>query len=115
LHSSILANVNLMRNAVEAMQDSDVRELDIATRALGDEMVEIWSATPARGLLRKSWRACLNRSTPPRKLAMGVGLSISCTIVEAHGGRLLAEKNSRGDTTFSMTVQAASPSLDQTA
>jgi two-component system sensor kinase FixL len=36
---------------------------------------------------------------------MGVGLSISRTIVEAHGGKLWAESNPEGGTIFHMTLR----------
>ena len=39
---------------------------------------------------------------------MGVGLSISRTIVEAHGGRISVEPNPRGGTIFRFTVRAVS-------
>jgi two-component system sensor kinase FixL len=38
---------------------------------------------------------------------MGVGLSISKTIVEAHGGRLWAEPNPGGGTVFHLTLKLA--------
>ena len=37
---------------------------------------------------------------------MGVGLSISKSIVENHGGRMLAEPNPGGGTVFRFTLQA---------
>jgi two-component system sensor kinase FixL len=39
---------------------------------------------------------------------MGVGLSISRTIVEAHGGQIDAEPNPAGGTVFRFTLRAVS-------
>jgi len=42
-----------------------------------------------------------------KKTGMGVGLSISRTIVEAHGGRMWTENNPAGGATFRFTLPAA--------
>ena len=43
---------------------------------------------------------------------MGVGLSVSRTIVEAHGGRLWVEPNPGGGTVFRFTVKSGGPGGD---
>jgi two-component system sensor kinase FixL len=41
-----------------------------------------------------------------KKSGLGVGLSISRTIVEAHGGRIMAEPNPGAGTIFRFTVRS---------
>ena len=43
-----------------------------------------------------------------KETGMGVGLSISRSIIEAHGGRMWAEANPSGGATFRFTLPAAS-------
>jgi two-component system, LuxR family, sensor kinase FixL len=42
-----------------------------------------------------------------KETGMGVGLSISRSIIEAHGGRMWAENNDVGGATFRFTLPAA--------
>jgi two-component system sensor kinase FixL len=97
--------LNLMRNAVEAMANSPRRDLAISATRSG-AMVEI-SVTDSGPGLPDAVRARLFQpfvTTKPE--GMGVGLSVSRAIVEAHGGELRAEDASGGGTIFRFTIPA---------
>jgi two-component system sensor kinase FixL len=100
--------LNLMRNAIEAMAESESvsRELRISTR-LGEEgMVEISVADTGPGISPSVAEQLFQPFVTTKRHGMGVGLSISRTIVEAHGGRLWAEPNPDGGAIFRLTVRA---------
>jgi two-component system sensor kinase FixL len=100
--------LNLMRNAIEAMAESESvsRELRISTR-LGEEgMVEISVADTGPGISPAVAEQLFQPFVTTKRHGMGVGLSISRTIVEAHGGRLWAEPNPDGGAIFRLTVRA---------
>ncbi len=95
---------NLLRNAMEAMDQFAQREIVITTAAREAGMVEISVADTGPGLAPEV-RANLFRPFVTTKTSgMGVGLSICRSIVEAHGGRLWAEDNPGGGTVFRFTL-----------
>jgi two-component system, LuxR family, sensor kinase FixL len=106
--------LNLLRNAVEAMQTVERRELAIAT-AIGDsDMVEISVADTGAGMDRDVAARLFRPFVSTKGQGMGVGLSISRTIVEVHGGRIWVEPNPEGGTIFRYTIPLA-PELDEEA
>jgi two-component system sensor kinase FixL len=100
--------LNLMRNAIEAMQETTRRELTISTAEQPDEMVEISIADTGPGIAPEIAAQLFQPFITSKPQGMGVGLSISRTIVEAHGGRLWAEPNPGGGTIFRLTLKALS-------
>ena len=100
--------VNLMRNAVEAMEQSRRRELTLEaalTAEGGAVIVRIVDTGP--GLAPDVANRLFQPFVTTKPQGMGVGLSICRSIVEGHGGTLLAEANPGGGTVFSFTLPLA--------
>jgi two-component system, LuxR family, sensor kinase FixL len=100
--------LNLMRNAIEAMEGSERREMAVATRALDPETVEVAVIDSGSGIAPEVLAKLFQPFVTTKRQGMGVGLSISRTIVEAHGGRLWAETNPEGGTIFRLTLKRMS-------
>jgi two-component system sensor kinase FixL len=99
--------VNLIRNALEAMTDSSRRELVIATAPRDADWVEIRISDTGSGLAPEVRDKLFQPFVSTKSGGMGVGLSICRSIVEAHGGDLIAGNNEGGGATFSMTLPRA--------
>jgi two-component system sensor kinase FixL len=98
--------LNLMRNAIEAMEGQSNRELTISTRSSDDDMVEIRVTDTGHGMTPEVRSQLFQPFVTTKRHGMGVGLSISRTIVEAHGGQIEAEPNPAGGTIFRFTLRA---------
>jgi two-component system sensor kinase FixL len=99
--------LNLLRNAIEAMEASQSRELVISTAA-NDDMVAVSVADTGPGIAPELTSQLFQPFVTNKRHGMGVGLSICRTIVEAHGGQITVEPNPAGGTIFRFTVRAAS-------
>jgi len=97
--------LNLMRNAIEAMQNTTRRELVISTRSFRPDIIEVAVADTGSGISPEIAAKLFQPFVTTKQHGMGVGLSISRTIVEAHGGRLWAEPNPGGGTIFRLTLK----------
>jgi two-component system sensor kinase FixL len=96
--------VNLVRNALEAMAGRDLRELTISARRRGSDMVVISVADTGGGLAPEVAENLFRPFLTTKSLGMGVGLSISRTIIEAHGGEIWAESGSGDGAKFNFTL-----------
>jgi two-component system sensor kinase FixL len=98
--------LNLIRNAIEAMETSSKRELIVAT-ALGEDGMTTFSVSDSgSGIANEMTSQLFQPFVTTKRHGMGVGLSISRTIIEAHGGRIWAEANPGGGTIFRFTLRA---------
>ncbi len=100
--------VNLFRNALEAMAQSPQRELIAANTQAADDMIEIEVSDTGSGFRENVKQNLFQTFFTTKETGMGVGLSISRSIIEAHGGRMWAEANPSGGATFRFTLPAAS-------
>lgn len=98
--------LNLIRNAIEAMAESDRRELLIAVSAVDDNMVAFSVTDTGSGIAPEIAEQLFQPFITTKRQGMGVGLSISRTIVEAHGGKIWVESNPGGGTIFRFTLRA---------
>jgi len=95
--------LNLVRNAIEAMEQYPPRELLIASRQDGD-LLEIFVADTGPGIAPEISDQLFQPFITTKRNGMGVGLSISRSIVESHGGQIVVEPNPGGGTVFRFTV-----------
>jgi len=98
--------VNLIRNAVEAME-SERRELTVSAALDGVGGVAIRVADTGPGLAPEVAERLFDPFVTTKPQGMGIGLSICRSIVEAHGGKLHAEPNPEGGTVFAFSLPTA--------
>jgi two-component system sensor kinase FixL len=97
--------LNLMRNAMEAMDESEKREILVSTAAGADDLLTVNVADTGSGISEELAAQLFRPFVTTKPHGMGVGLSISRTIIDAHGGRIWVEPNSRCGAIFRFTLQ----------
>ena len=98
--------LNLVRNSIEAMEATQQRDLTLITRSTEPGMLEVAVADTGTGLAPEILPQLFQPFITTKASGMGVGLSISRSIVEAHGGRIVAETNPGGGTIFRFSLRS---------
>ena len=96
--------LNLIRNAMDAMETSQTRDLIVAIAPADGGQVRISVTDSGSGISPEIAEQLFQPFITTKRHGMGVGLSISRAIVEAHNGRIWVEPNPTGGTIFHFTL-----------
>jgi signal transduction histidine kinase len=98
--------LNLVRNATDAMIDVDdrPRQLLVRTERENDDRVRVRVRDSGIGVDRQAMDKLFDAFYTTKSGGMGIGLSVSRSIVERHHGRLWAEPNDGPGATFSFSI-----------
>jgi len=98
--------INLVRNAIDAMSNSERKELSIITTPAADGMIEIQIVDIGPGISDEVAAHLFQPFFTTKPHGLGVGLSICRTIVEAHGGQIGMRPNPGLGSIFHFTLRA---------
>jgi len=100
--------LNLARNAVDAMEDvpAEERELRISSREEAGDMIEVEIADRGRGIAPELEANLFSPFFSTKSHGMGLGLHISRSIVEAHGGHLWVTRNAERGVNFHFSLRS---------
>jgi two-component system sensor kinase FixL len=100
--------VNLVRNAAESMSDlpHDQRRLAICTAAIADR-VQVSVTDAGHGVTPENMQRLFSPFFTTKDDGMGLGLSISRSIIEAHAGRLWADSQPGTGASFHFSLPIA--------
>jgi PAS domain S-box-containing protein len=98
--------MNLLRNALDATRETerDQQTLEISTSRTTDRLIEIAVCDSGTGISGESADHVFDAFYTTKADGMGIGLAISQTIIESHGGRLWLTPNSDCGVTFYFTL-----------
>jgi two-component system sensor kinase FixL len=104
--------INLVRNGLDAMAQHPRRQLVVSSAVNEDGAAVLSVADTGPGVDEVAATKLFQPFVTTKAHGMGVGLSISRTIVEAHGGRIWTEPNPGGGAIFRFTVRMAPEPAD---
>jgi two-component system sensor kinase FixL len=106
--------LNLLRNAMDAMEEASTeqRSVVVSARRKGRHAVEITVADSGPGVATEITDRIFEPFVTTKALGMGMGLSISHSIVESHGGSLRLGRNGPSGAVLLFDLPTAEASSD---
>jgi two-component system sensor histidine kinase/response regulator len=95
---------NLVRNAIEAMANGPRQVLTLVTNLTSHRMIEVSVADTGPGLSSEIHGKLFEPFVTTKATGLGIGLSISRLIIEAHGGKLEGDNTPEGGAVFRFTI-----------
>jgi two-component system sensor kinase FixL len=95
---------NLMRNAIEAMKQTEKKEIRVSVCSGNMGLLTVTVEDSGPGISPEIAQDIFKPFTTTKAGGMGIGLSISRRIVEAHGGDMTVSKSELGGASFSFTL-----------
>ena len=92
--------LNILRNAIEAFEGPGERKIRLSTQAAGPQQVQVNIRDNGPGLAPHVADDPFRPFQTTKEDGLGIGLAISRTIIDAHGGRLWAESPPEGGAVF---------------
>jgi two-component system sensor histidine kinase TtrS len=96
--------INLLKNGIESMSDMDEPQIKVLTRRFNSNLVELCVIDSGHGISEDKLKRIFNPFFTTKSSGMGMGLSISSSIIEAHEGKLYAENNPDKGARFCFTL-----------
>ncbi|WP_219894156.1 PAS domain S-box protein [Aquisediminimonas profunda] len=102
---------NLVRNALDAMEDLPIKRIEISSEPVANGMVQLTISDTGSGILPEMADDLFEPFRSTKRSGMGLGLSICRTLVEAQGGRIWVEPGKAGGSRFSFTLPLSEPAI----
>ncbi|WP_182865362.1 PAS domain-containing sensor histidine kinase [Rhodopirellula sp. JC639] len=98
--------VNLVRNALEAVADRELRSITVRT-SLAGSTVQVAVEDTGTGVSKDEKEKLFDAFFTSKSTGLGMGLSVSRTIIEAHGGRIWATDRPGGGLILQFTMMSS--------
>jgi len=96
--------INLFMNAIDAMKESKVKAMLVSTAQQDADTIMICTNDTGRGFDDKEKASLFKPFFTTKKEGMGMGLSVTRTIVKSHGGDICADNNKAAGASFFITL-----------